>query len=282
MSRSHSPARRSVPWSVVALAALIVLPVLPAPAPAQESSQAWLDRCAQGRMNSERVTHCELREATIAAPSLLDVDAAPNGGIEVQGGNRSDVHVVGRVQSWAESEAEARELASQVGLETAGGRLRATGPRIRGERNVGWSVTWVISAPARLDLELSTVNGGIDVANVAGDLSLGTTNGGIRLEEVGGSVDARTTNGGIEVELAGDRWAGEGLRLQTTNGSIAVAVPDDFAADLTASTVHGGIQTDFPVTVRGRIGRSVDAQLGGGGPPVRLATTNGGIELRRR
>ena len=42
------------------------------------------------------------------------------------------------------------------------------------------------------------------------------------------------------------------------------------------------LPADFPIPVRGGKGRRVDAQIGEGGPPVRLATTNGGIEIRRR
>ena len=267
---------RSIPITAPLLMLLAV-----GSAAAQESSQEWLDRCDQ-RSNSERVAHCQVREATIAAPGRLEVSAAPNGGIQVAGSSRSDVHVTARVQSWAESAAEAQQLAQEVEIETSGGRIRATGPRRNGVRNQGWSVSFVVATPRQVDLDLETVNGGIDVVNVSGDLTLETTNGGIHLEEVGGDVHAETTNGGVEVRLAGDRWAGDGLELETTNGSISLTVPDGFAADLRASTVHGGIDVDFPVTVQGRIGRSVEAQLGAGGPPVRLATTNGGIEIRRR
>ena len=102
------------------------------------------------------------------------------------------------------------------------------------------------------------------------------------MSEVAGTVRARTTNGGVDVSLSGDRWTGSGLELQTTNGSIELSVPSAFSADLSARTVNGSIRTDFPVTVQGRIGRSVEAQIGGGGPPVRLATTNGAIDLRNR
>jgi hypothetical protein len=34
--------------------------------------------------------------------------------------------------------------------------------------------------------------------------------------------------------------------------------------------------------VQGRIGRSLEARIGGGGPAVRLTTTNGAIDLRNR
>jgi DUF4097 and DUF4098 domain-containing protein YvlB len=277
MSPAKTRRVRIVGATTSALLALLALPA--APLHSQESSRDWVERCSEQRRGNGRVTHCEIREATIAAPARLEVSARPNGGIDVTGSGRSDVHVVARVQAWGDSDAEAREIAQQVEVQTSSGRISADGPR-RSDGQ-GWAVSFVVSTPRSIDLELGTVNGGLSVNDVSGDLSLTTTNGGISMAGVGGRVLARTTNGGVDVRLAGDRWSGEGLELHTTNGGIDLSVPDGFSANLRASTVHGGIDTDFPVTVQGRIGRSIDAQIGGGGPPVRLSTTNGGIDIRR-
>jgi DUF4097 and DUF4098 domain-containing protein YvlB len=49
-----------------------------------------------------------------------------------------------------------------------------------------------------------------------------------------------------------------------------------------ASTTNGGIHTDFPVTVQGTFGaKDLSGTVGGGGRELRVATTNGGIELRK-
>lgn len=274
--------RRRPRTPVPAAAALALLLTSASAAAAQDDSAQWLERCREGRMNRDRVTHCEVRESTMAAPSRLEIDSSPNGGIEVRGASRSDVHVVARVQAWAPDEAEAREIAGRVQVEASGSRVRATGPRFRDNRNAGWSVSFVLATPQRMDLTMSTVNGGIGVRGVTGSFDVSTTNGGIRLDDVGGSVRARTTNGGIDTRLAGARWAGEALDLQTTNGGIVLHVPEGFAADVSARTSNGGIHTDFPLTVQGRWNRSLEGQLGGGGPPLRMATTNGGIQIRQR
>jgi len=39
---------------------------------------------------------------------------------------------------------------------------------------------------------------------------------------------------------------------------------------------------DFPVEVRGRLGRRLTTTLGDGGPTVRVVTTNGGVKVSRR
>ncbi len=45
--------------------------------------------------------------------------------------------------------------------------------------------------------------------------------------------------------------------------------------------MNGGISLDFPVTVQGRIGHSLDIELGEGGATVRAMTTNGGVRIVR-
>jgi DUF4097 and DUF4098 domain-containing protein YvlB len=67
------------------------------------------------------------------------------------------------------------------------------------------------------------------------------------------------------------------------NGSITVTFAGDVNADVTASTVNGGINTDFPLEVRGRFGpRRVSGTIGTGGRELALSTVNGAIHLRRR
>jgi DUF4097 and DUF4098 domain-containing protein YvlB len=226
-----------------------------------------------------RDTYCEVREFTLSPRPSLVVDARPNGGIRVTGSDDAAIRVRATVRVRERSEAEARQLASQVEVRTTDGEVRATGPEIRG-RDRQWSVSYEVSTPRRIDLDLQSVNGGIDVEDVQGRLAASTINGGITLNEVAGDVRGRTTNGGISVDLAGERWSGEGLDLRTTNGGINLTVPSRYSAHLVASTVNGGLSTDLPLTVRGRVGKQVEGDIGGGGAPVRLATTNGGIRIR--
>jgi DUF4097 and DUF4098 domain-containing protein YvlB len=226
----------------------------------------------------ERV--CETREYTLKGSGTLRVDAHPNGGISVIGWDKSEVKVVARVSAWAGSEDEAKDIASQVKVETSDTEIRSTGPNLRSRR--GWSVSYEIWAPAKTDLRLSSTNGGLDVEGIRGRLDLETTNGGISLLAVAGDVNAETTNGGINVDLEGSKWDGVGLTARTTNGGVKLRVPEGFNADIEAATTNGGMDFEFPVTIQGRLNRRITTKLGSGGPPIRLETTNGGVTVRRR
>lgn len=266
--------------TLAALAAVPAVLAVAEPASAQASADAWLARCQEDGRNNRGEHHCEVRTFDLSATGSLEVDASPNGGVTVNGWDRNEVQVVAMVRAQSRTRADAEALAREVEVIAEPGRVRTDGPRP--QRGVNWSVSYEIMVPNRTDLDLESTNGGLDVYDVAGDLRLRTTNGGIELARVSGDVHGRTVNGGVRVELDGDRWSGRGLDLQTTNGGVTLQVPNGYSADLTASTVNGGFDVDFPVTVQGRIGRRLEASLGNGGPPIRIQTTNGGVSLQRR
>jgi hypothetical protein len=243
------------------------------------ANHAWCDRDGDQEWGRER--YCEVREATWAGSSArTEVDASPNGGIEVRGWDRPSVKLEAKVVAMAETVAEARGLVDQVQVET-GPTVRATGPTATRHRH--WSVTYRLSVPRRASLGLRSVNGGISLTDVTGAVRLETTNGGIRLDDVGGRVEGRTTNGGLDIRLAGSGWTGEGLDVLTTNGGVTLAVPADYNARVETGTTNGGLQVDFPVTLQGRIDRRhVSFEVGKGGPLVRALTTNGGVTVRKR
>ena len=75
--------------------------------------------------------------------------------------------------------------------------------------------------------------------------------------------------------------ASQRVAAAESNGGVRVRIPEGYSARLETGTVNGGIDIDFPVTVRGRIGRQVTTDLGQGGATVRVMTTNGGVVIRR-
>jgi len=221
-----------------------------------------------------------MRDLTISPPpARLSVDASRNGGIHIRGGNRSEIRVQAGVQVWGRSEAEARALAETIKIRTEGGRIEADAPPGTGR---SWSVSYEIRVPRRTDLDLTTVNGGIDIENVWGDLRFRAKNGGVSLSGLGGIVEGRADNGGLTVNLDGDSWDGDGLDVSTTNGGVKLTIPEDYSAELETGTSNGHMRLDFPVTVQGRIDRRIRTTLGAGGAPVRVTTTNGSVVVRRR
>jgi len=248
----------------------------------QQDLHDWVDRCRSWG-NGDWDDHyrvCDTQQQSMRASGReIAVDAGQNGGITVAAWDGDSVLIGAKVQASAPSEAEAKEIASQVHIVRDGSRIHAEGPARRSRTS--WSVSFELLVPRRSDLSLEANNGGIHVADVQGRMELSTVNGGLSLDGVGGDVHGHTTNGGLDIRLSGQRWAGDGLDVSTTNGGVRLHVPRDYSAQLETGTVNGGMNIDFPITVQGRIGRRLSTQLGSGGPTIRATTTNGGVSIRR-
>jgi DUF4097 and DUF4098 domain-containing protein YvlB len=183
-----------------------------------------------------------------------------------------------RIQTGAPSEGEAKELAGQIRIETAGSKIFASGPD--NTKDHWWSVSYEIFVPHRSNLSLKSNNGGIAISDVSGQLEFTARNGGVSLRRIGGNVKGGTTNGGVAVELSGARWEGEALDVSTTNGGVSISVPKNYSAHLETGTVNGRLSSDFP-TAEGRDSREMAINIGGGGATIRARTTNGGVSIRR-
>jgi hypothetical protein len=266
------------------LALLASASVLNAQSSRAEDDAEWLDHCrSNARYDDDRGRACEVRAVPVKLSGRsISIDGRQNGGIRVAGWNGDDVKVTARIQTEGRSDSDAKALLSKVRIEADGRGVRADGPSMDGYDHQSWSVSFIVFVPRRFDLDLEAHNGGLSVADVTGKLELGTTNGSVQLENVGGDVHARTQNGSLNVRLAGRRWDGAGLNAETQNGSVRLAVPENYAAQLETGTVNGRINTDIPITVQGNISRRMSFPIGGGGPTIRAITTNGSVTIARR
>jgi len=144
------------------------------------------------------------------------------------------------------------------------------------------AVTYWITVPRDIDLQVETVNGDIKAQEISGRADLETTNGGVDVTDAAGSVSVETTNGRIAISLKQVN-RGESMQFETTNGSIVSEFPQDFSATLSASTTNGRINCDFPLTMQSAYERtSLEGRIGEGGGKLTLETTNGSISIRRR
>ena len=143
------------------------------------------------------------------------------------------------------------------------------------------SVDFDVQVPAGVRLAARTVNGGVEARGLDADAEAHTVNGSVTLE-TRGRAEAETVNGSVCARL-GSMGVNEPLDFSTVNGSITLELPEDAGAEVTARNVNGGIETDFPVTVRraGFLGHQLHGTIGRGGPRLDLSTVNGSIHLRK-
>lgn len=146
--------------------------------------------------------------------------------------------------------------------------------------DVNASVSYELTVPRHLDIDLETVNGAVNVAGVNGHLRLETVNGRIQVNESAGGIEASTVNGSIEAELR--QVSSREMSFGTVNGGVTIALPSSVRADLDVRTLNGSIESQLPVTTTASSRRHLRGQINGGGPSVEVRTTNGDVTIRRR
>ena len=152
----------------------------------------------------------------------------------------------------------------------------------RGSRNNDVSVQFRVAVPRGVKVGVSSVNGAVSVEGATAEVEASTVNGEVEATSSGGPVNASTVNGSVTARM-GRFDSDEDLNFSTVNGSVIAEFTGELDADVELSTVNGRFQTDYPVTINGRLDpRHLRARLGRGGRRVRLSTVNGNVELRRR
>jgi hypothetical protein len=226
-----------------------------------------------------RAHFCEQREEIISGQKALDVDPGQHGGIQVRGWDRAEVRLRTRIDGWADTDARARELVAGVRVTSVGGRIRSDGPSTLNRDH--WGAALYLDVPRNIDLVLNARNGGISIEEYRGAATMRTENGGIRLRDVGGDIKGFARNGGLRIELAGARWEGAGLDVETRNGGVQLTLPANYSAELETGTVNGSVRIDFPVMIHAGRERRFTTTLGSGGPKIRAITTNGAVTVVR-
>lgn len=139
-----------------------------------------------------------------------------------------------------------------------------------------WSRNWTaeirqeITLPRDAKLEVSLVNGALDVSGIEGDLTLSTVNGALKVEGGGRHVELQTVNGQIDARLL-DLPKGAEVEAKTVNGAVTIRLPKGPDVKLRAHTINGDIVdlSGLGPRSRGRAARpgAVRARRGEERPP---------------
>ena len=139
-----------------------------------------------------------------------------------------------------------------------------------------------VRLPKGVNVGAWSVNGEVSVDGATAEVDAGSVNGNVDATSSGGPVQSRSVNGNVHARM-GRLGGDDDLDFSTVNGNVIAEFETDIDANIELSTVNGRFQTDWPVTITGRVDpRHLRATLGKGGRRVRLSTVNGNVELRKR
>jgi hypothetical protein len=208
-----------------------------------------------------------------------------NGRIEVEPGEDGQVEIRAERIARAATDAGARELLPRIAIkeDVTPDRVSIETARMSGIMiGAAFEVRYHVRAPRNAAIDMTNTNGQIALNGLAGKVAARTTNGAVVGKSLTGGVEAHTTNGTVNLDLAS--VGSNRISARTTNGAVVVSLPDNAKVDVSASWTNGGINVapDLKVDVTDRSRRRFEGRMNGGGTPIELQTTNGGIRLRPR
>jgi len=204
------------------------------------------------------------------------------GSITIAGVDVEDCSVIATISVKAPTEEEAQELAEQIKIELDqdGNTLtvRIEKPRTKKRRSI--SISFDITVPEQTALELGCDVGKIRVSNITETIKAQTDVGQITCREISNDIDLKADVGTVKVVYSKEAPAACNATITTNVGGIDLTTPPNFSAAVDADTDVGSIRTDLPLTVRGKIGKSLHGTIGSGEGKLYLRTDVGSIRIR--
>lgn len=162
-----------------------------------------------------------------------------------------------------------------ISVHTAGGSVELTdtiGPATL--RTCGGDI---VAKNVNGNVEAQTSGGGILADTIQGDVDADTSGGDIRLLHVDGKISGQTSGGSVQCSLVG---LNRGISVSTSGGSIQLTLPKTTTANIEATTSGGEITSELPVASTKWQDGHVKGSINGGGQPIDVRTSGGGISLR--
>jgi hypothetical protein len=272
-------------------------------------------RTPECRVHAKVVAHARTEELAQELAEQIDVRLEPSGnGLEVVTKRPSLIH-----NAWYSVSLAAQvPTETSLGLATGDGSIRVAnitgnvdakssdgGVEVEGVKgNVRLRTADGSIVGSRLEtgtLDVHTNDGGIRLADVTGrscrtetsdgsitltnvradELTARTNDGGVRAQNIAAArTECHTSDGSIHIEYAPDAPKALHATATTSSGGITFVAPPGLSAVIEAMTSDGSIHTDLPITVQGKIGRTMNGTMGGGEGRVYLKTGDGSITMR--
>ena len=233
-------------------------------------------------------------------PRSLFTAQTHNGAIKLTGTETALCDLTATITARADTQENAQKLAEAVNVKLQptnnGLKFVIEKPSPLVNKYVGVAIEGTL--PNKADLDLTTHNGAVDLAGIAGNIkatthngavtcqntsgssNLTTHNGKITCSEVAGDLQLKTHNGGIKAVYSSTATPPKSIDAVTHNGSILLQPPASFTGKVDLSTHNGSISSSLPITISGEMSKiSIKGNIVTGEGKLRLETHNGSIKI---
>jgi hypothetical protein len=151
-------------------------------------------------------------------------------------------------------------------------------------------------------LGLTTGDGNVTLDHLSGDVHIKSGDGHVTITDASGALDARTSDGSLSVDglfhalalhtsdgrldlrLRQGTKLTEASTVQSSDGSVAIHLPPNFAADLNVHSSDGHVDCALPLTLdhyqsSGGDSHELHGKLNGGGASLLVRTSDGNVRI---
>ncbi len=176
---------------------------------------------------------------------------------------------------------------ASVTLRSTNGPLRAE--QLRGDVTAEGDTALVdVRDVSNAHVHVYTLSGPINLTNIQyGHVEISSVKGDVVLKSVSGQLVAVTSTSG-KISYNGDFGTGGEYKLSSHTGDIEAIVPEGASVDVTARSVRGSVENDFPLQPKAHTtflpekGHSFVGTAGKAASSVLLRTISGKIRLKKR
>lgn len=232
--------------------------------------------------------------------STLTIVGAPVGSITVEAWSRAEIEVTAEIELHADTEENLARLAvvNNFLLAADGShfRLTTTGTHDRKFMKkakdfpkpllaMPWKIDYRIRVPSVVDLEVTSGRGALSFEGVEGSLQLNAGESNAAFTLTGGDVVATILGGTVLFRVPALGWRGRGAQVRLVRGTLTVALPANFNADVDATVLRTGEiagthdafapRDDEPTATS----RAWHVRAGSGGAPLKFEVGDGTIRF---
>jgi DUF4097 and DUF4098 domain-containing protein YvlB len=220
------------------------------------------------------------RTYKVAGGATLEIREL-NGRISIEATDGSEIQVTATRVAKAPTEEAAKAAAEKIQINE-----KASDDRVELDSASGFQLTsglshhvdYDVKVPRSINLAIKVTNSEVTVKSVTGTMKIEAVNGEITVDGAEQGVEITTVNGRVVLNVA--KIGADGARVNSTNGEIEVSVPAGGKATFAARVTNGAVEVEgLQLQTTEKNYRRLDATLGGGGPEIRLGTTNGMIKI---
>jgi hypothetical protein len=231
--------------------------------------------------------------------NTLTIVGAPVGSITVEAWQRAEIEVTADVELHADTE---EDLALLAGVNTflldADGthfRVLTTGTHdarfMKRAKNfprrllaMPWRIDYHVRVPAVVDLDVSAGSGALSFDGFEGSLQLRGGECSATFNLAGGDVSVTLLGGTVLFRVPASSWRGHGASVKLVRGTVTVALPANFNADIDAAVlragdISGAHDSFAPRDDAAQTPRSWRVRAGGGGAALSFEVGDGAIRF---